>query len=202
MRPFLFIIVLLAFASFSYAQNVYWSASAGYSNAYFSHPTSGYQYERDGGYLDGDVMFALPRRFPILLGAGFDGAFHYQSEDYYHYDYYSYYHDHGQSTDVGLFSFEARAALPLQFPQVPRFFLVPKIGAGLLVDSYAIDLPFDTEYHDGVAFGIRPIIQAGYAWDVVAVGAEVSYQIGWGDFGHLGNQSRDLHAGVFVVVRY
>jgi len=199
MKVFVFIFALLALVSFSFAQSIYWGASTGYSNLYFSRPASGYQYERDGGYIDGDVMFALPTRFPLLVGAGFDGCFHYQSEDFRDHDFFFF---RGQTTDVGLFSFEARAALPLQSPRIPRLFVVPKIGAGLLVDSYSIDLPFETEYHSGAAFGVRPGVQAGYAWDRVAVGAEVSYLIGWGDFGHLGNQARDLHAGVFVNIRY
>jgi len=77
-------------------------------------------------------------------------------------------------SDLGFVSLEARAALPISFGRHggTGFFVVPKIGAGLLIDSYGIDNAYNsggftylhTSYHDGAAFDIRPGIQAGYSW--------------------------------------
>ena len=87
---------------------------------------------------------------------------------------------------------------------------MPKLGAGLLVDNYAIDTInsangttfIDTEYHTGAAFALRPALQAGYSWGWASTGAEVSYMVAWGDFGRLGDRALEFRAGWFLRLRF
>jgi len=80
----------------------------------------------------------------------------------------------------------------------------------LLINSYSIDnvsqsatsVHFSTEDHTGIAFEIRPAVQAGYSWGPGEVGAEISYMSAWGDFGDLGNKAQEFRAGAFYTVKF
>jgi hypothetical protein len=112
-------------------------------------------------------------------------------------------------SDLETFSFEGRAALPISIGG-RGFFVMPQLGAGLLVDSYSIDkltpagsVTFiDTANHTGAAFDLRPGIQAGYSWGWGSVGGEVSYMAAWGDFGRLGSVAQEIRAGIFFRARF
>ena len=86
------------------------------------------------------------------------------------------------------------------------FFATPRVGAGLLIDSYSIDQSFNSNGatyltrrdHDGAAFEVRPAVKAGYSWGYLAAGAEVSYMYAVGDFGGLGHHAQEFRLGAFV----
>jgi hypothetical protein len=205
--------VCLLAGSWSAAQNTSFTVSAGYSNVQISH-NAGPFYSRDGGYIDGEFMWRIPNemRVPLLLGASVSGS------TYYDFEHIAVTFSDGTpgrarlESDLGFVSLEARAAIPLSFGRHggAGFFVVPKIGAGLLIDSYAIDNAnnaggftfLHTSYHDGAAFDIRPGIQAGYSWGWGSAGAEVSYMAGFGDFGRLGSIAQEIRAGAFFRMKF
>ena len=189
MRHIAFAVGLLIGCSIASAQFYSTTLSLGYSHFDMGHANNLF-YIHDGGYFDINAAWQLPNlRVPVLAGLGMSGSGFYDRED----------GNFGTTlySDVGLFSLEARAALPI----VPRggrgFFLLPRIGAGLLVDSYAIDSQningfINTSWHDGAAFDLRPDLEAGYSWGRVAVGADVSYMLGWGDFGNFSSSGAGI----------
>jgi len=205
-------IVSLLACTWANAQSTSFTISSGYSNVQISH-NSGLFYSRDGGYVDGEFMWRAPAaRFPLLLGAAVSASSYYDFE-------------HVQATfsdgttgrarlesDLTFASFEGRVALPISFGREGGrgFFVIPKLGAGLLVDRYAIDsaanfggfTSFDTSYHHGAAFDIRPGLQAGYSWGWGSAGAEVSYMAGFGDFGRLGSIAQEIRAGAFFRIKF
>jgi hypothetical protein len=214
MRSFVLagIICVLA-GSWAEGQINSFTVSAGYSNVQISH-NAGPFYSRDGGYIDGEFMWRLPEesRFPLLVGGSVSGSTYY---DFEHIDVNFSDGTSGRArleSDLGFVSLEARAALPISFGRHggTGFFVVPKIGAGLLIDSYGIDNAYNsggftylhTSYHDGAAFDIRPGIQAGYSWGWGSAGAEVSYMAGFGDFGRLGSIAQEIRAGAFFRVKF
>ncbi|HSZ55487.1 MAG TPA: hypothetical protein VK797_07505 [Tepidisphaeraceae bacterium] len=196
MKQFYFIVAFPLFASVAWGQGS-WTVSGGYSDLHFLHATSGFNYNHDGVYLDGDANVLLPGKVRVLAGVGFSGSWHY--EDNYNYGSTVV---TGNASNVGLFNVEGRLGLPLSSRATGGFFLLPRIGAGLLIDDYWIDTPFYTAYHTGAAFELRPCIQAGYSWGPGSVGAELSYMWAWGDFGSLGSNAQELRAGVFLRFRF
>jgi hypothetical protein len=198
MKRFVFILALASSASMSFAQQGSWTVSAGYSNVQFSHASPGFNYNHDGGYLDGDVNALLPGNPRLLLGAGIGGSWHYETYTLSGPGYVIY----GPSSNVGLFNIEGRLGVPISSKATGGFFILPRIGTGLLIQDYWIDTPFYTAYHTGAAFELRPCIQTGYSWGSGSVGAEVSYMWAWGDFGNLGSSAQELRAGVFLRFRF
>lgn len=205
------IISLLA-GSWAGAQITSFTISAGYSNIQISH-NAGPFYSRDGGYADAEYLWRLPtQHFPLLLGASVSGS------TYYDWEHIPVTFSDGSTgrarleSDLGMVSLEARAAVPISFARHGGrgFFVVPKIGAGLLIDSYAIDNSFNsggftylnTTYHDGAAFDIRPGIQGGYSWGWGSAGIDASYMAAFGDFGRLGSIAQEIRVGAFFRIKY
>lgn len=195
-----FIAGVLLLASLSFAQENSWTVSAGYSNLHIGRAAPNLNYDKDGGYIDGDVNWLFPTEpAPLLLGVGVSGAGHYEDESFSNGEEFFIF---GPTSDVSLYSIEGRIGTPIQFRSARGWFLLPRIGAGLLIDDYAIDTPIHTEYHTGAAFEIRPTLQAGYSWGWGSVGGEVSYMAAWGDFGRLGNAAQELRIGAFLRFRF
>jgi len=184
------------------------TVSAGYSNIQIGH-NQGLWYERNGAYVDGDMLWRMPPRdFPILLGVGVSGSTY---DDTHHLyatfpdGFTGYTHLY---SDLENFTLEGRLAVPIPIGRT-GFFVLPKLGAGLLVDNYAIDnlvssggnTFINTEYHTGAAFALRPCVQAGYSWGWGSVGGEISYMAAWGDFGRLGSNALEFRTGVFLRFR-
>ena len=202
--------VLMLAAGAASAQISSFTISGGYSDVQFG-PHSKPFFNHDGGYIDGDVFWQIPNApCPCLIGAGISGSgYHARGPgvqetfpdgftDFTHF-----------YSDVELFSIEARAAFPIAFGR-SGFFLMPQIGAGLLIDNYAIDklTPsngttfLDTAYFTGAAFDIRPGIEAGYSWGWGSAGLEASYMAAWGDFGRLGSRALEFRTGVFLRFKF
>ena len=205
-------IVLLLAGAWASGQITSFTISSGYSNVQISH-NAGPFYSRDGGYADGEFLWRLPQaHFPLLLGGSVSGSAHY---DYEHLPVTFSDGTPGRvrlESDLGLVSLEARAAVPFSFARRGDrgFFVMPKIGAGLLIDSYAIDNTFNsggftylhTSYHDGAAFDIRPGVQGGYSWGWGSAGIEASYMAAFGDFGRLGSIAQEIRVGAFFRIKY
>jgi hypothetical protein len=205
-------IICLLTGTWAHGQISSFTVSAGYSNVQISH-NGGLFYTRDGGYVDGEVLWRLPtEHVPLLVGASLSGSTYY---DWMHVP--VTFSDGSPGfvrleSDLGFVSLEARAAVPISFagPGGRGFFVVPKIGAGLLVDSYAIDNTFNsggftfvhTSYHDGAAFDIRPGIQGGYSWGWGSAGIDASYMAAFGDFGRLGSVAQEVRIGAFFRVKF
>jgi hypothetical protein len=198
-RHFAFASGLLISCSFASAQFYSSTLSVGYSHFDMGHATNLF-YNHDGGYCDLNAAWRLPDlQVPVLAGFGVSGSGTYDRED----------GNFGTTlySNLGLFSLEGRVALPIAPRGARGFFLLPRVGAGLLVDSYGIDSQningfINTSWHNGAAFAVRPDLQAGYSWGRAAVGADVSYMFGWGDFGSFSSSAQELRAGVFFSFRY
>src|ERR1700722_14927011 len=198
LRYFTFAVGLLISCSIASAQYPSSGISAGYSHLTMGR-ADGLFYNHDGGYVDLNAAFRPPGS-PILAGFGVSGSgFYDRMDDPFSTRLYSM---------VGFFSLEGRLALPLTVEGVRGWFLLPRIGAGLLVDSYGIDRDevdsqgftfVHTDWHDGAAFEVRPDLQAGYSFGRGAVGADVSYMGAWGDFGRFSSSAQELRAGVFFT---
>jgi hypothetical protein len=198
-RYFAFAIGLLVSCSFASAQFYSSTLSVGYSHFDMGHANNLF-YNHDGAYFDLNAAWRIPDlQVPVLAGFGVSGSGFYDRND----------GNFGTTlySDLGVFSLETRLALPIAPRGGRGFFVLPRIGAGLLVDSYGIDYQdingfFHTNWHDGAAFEIRPDLEAGYSWGRAAVGADVSYMLGWGDFGSFSSSAQELRAGVFFSFRY
>ena len=208
-----FLLGIALCAGVARGQAYYTTLSGGYSNLQVQHVGSGEFYDHSGPYIDADIGWRVPNPdFPLLIGIGFTGSGYWDSQDVVGpIDNNTALGEATLYSDVGLFELEPRLALALWSPNMPGMFLKPRIGAGLLIDSYGIDHAVttadgnsfvDTEYHTGAAFEVRPAVQAGYSWGPGQIGAEISYMAAWGDFGHLGNDAQEFRAGVFFTLRY
>jgi len=203
LRYFTFVVGLLISCSIASAQFSSSAISLGYSNIQMGH-ANGLFYNRDGGYIDLNAAWRMPQMtVPVLAGFGVSGSGTYQRMD----DQFS----NRLYSDVGFFSLEGRVALPLALRGVRGWFMLPRIGAGLLVDSYGIDEDqvddegftyVHTDWHNGAAFDVRPDLEAGYSWGRGAFGADVSYMGAWGDFGSFSSSVQEFRAGVFFSFRY
>jgi len=181
--------------------------SVGYSNLQ-TQKTDNLFYNHDGAYVDADFSWRLPLNIPLQVGIGATGSGHWERQSTFvplDNTYYPY--DHLYS-DLGLFELEPRIGLRLGNPT--GFFFTPRIGAGLLIDSYAIDQTItnsngtylNTQYHTGAAFEVRPALQAGYCWGPAAAGIEASYMWSWGDFGELGRHADEFRVGAFFSLNF
>jgi hypothetical protein len=189
-----------------YAPPLLFDIAAGYSHLYIDSPPS-QPINKDGAFVDFDLSVRVPSiNFPLLLGGGASVSGYWRRERDDFVDSSGFGFRDRLDSDMGLYSLEARAAIPLRFGRNRGFFLTPRIVAGLVVDDYAIDHAQDTgngtffftDYHTGAAFGIHPAVEAGYFWYHWAVGAQVSYLAAWGDFGQLGSTAQEIRGGVFV----
>jgi hypothetical protein len=181
------------------------TVSVGYSYVQFQRATNVF-YPHSGGYVDADLAWQLPTVVPLQAGIGFTGSGYEERRriyapnggDLYYYDPYERLY-----SSTGLFEIEPRLGLRLGDG---GFFAIPRVGAGLLIDSYSIDQNLTdsggnyiyTTDHTGAAFELRPALQVGYAFGPVAAGVEASYMYAWGDFGALGHHAQEYRIGLFV----
>jgi hypothetical protein len=184
------------------------TVSAGYSNLQ-TEKANNLFYTHDGSYLDADVAWQLPVIVPLQAGLGVTGSGYWERESLFPsvIDNFGDYYSHLYS-DLGLFEIEPRIGLRLGGRT--GFYALPRVGAGLLIDNFAIDQTFnsggatyiDTHYHTGAGFEIRPAVQVGYSWGHLSAGLEGSYLYSWGDFGGLGHNAQELRIGVFLNFRF
>jgi len=165
-------------------------------------------YDHSGAYVDADFAWWLPTVIPLQAGIGVTGSGYSQRESISFSDNTNLYDPYDQHlySDLGLFELEPRLGLHLGGER--GFFCVPRIGAGLLISSYAVDqlrtdsytdeTYIDTNYHTGAAFEIRPAIRAGYSWRFVSAGVEGSYMYSWGNFGAFGRNAHEYRVGLFL----
>jgi hypothetical protein len=186
--------------------------SAGYSHIELDNPSNLF-HSKDGPYFDTDFAFHPPHlSLPLTIGVGITGSGYFDSQDTtFRFSPTTF----GTATlysDIGFFEIEPRVALSFYSGgrRLTGFFVRPRIGAGLLVDSYGIDhvsqtvfqTTFATFYHTGAAFEIRPAVQVGFSWGPGEAGAEVSYMAAWGDFGEFGSEAQEFRAGGFFTWRF
>jgi hypothetical protein len=206
-------LVLFLFSAVTVDADVLWfppavTVSAGYSYVQFARSNNVF-YDHSGGYVDADLAWRLPVVVPLQAGVGFTASGYEERRSIYapnNFDYY--YNDPYERlySDTGLFEIEPRLAIPLRTPI--GFFVTPRVGAGLLIDSYSIDQNqsykgnnyIDTHDHTGAAFELRPALEAGWAVGPVSAGVEASYMYAWGDFGGLGHHAQEYRIGLFVRV--
>jgi len=199
---FLFALTLASGACLAQVRPAF-TLSAGYSDIHISRSAGDLHYDHDGGYVDGELSLNFGRRpVGLMLGVGVSASYHYDTEDFHNRDF----NFNDNNSYLGFYSIEGRIGMPIIFSRSRRaasgFFLIPKLGAGLLVNDYGIDTNFRTEYHTGPAFEIRPAIQAGYSWGIGTVGVDLSHMSAWGDFGRLGNRAQEFRAGAFLRIRF
>ena len=110
--------------------------SAGYSYVQ-TQKASNLFYDHSGSYVDADLAWQLPLAIPLRAGFGLTGSGYFERESvaaapgdnfFPHYRLYS---------DLGLFEIEPRIGVRLG--RETGFFAVPRLGAGLLIDTYSID---------------------------------------------------------------
>ncbi len=207
-----FVSAFMISSTVAFAQIGEYTLSAGYSHLYAGTNSSLF-YDRDGPYIDLDMAWHVPYYgSPVLLGLGLTGSGYWESQDVN-----VPFSNHGGTyigqarldSDLDNFEIEPRLAFDFRIPRT-GIFIKPRIGAGLLINDYSIDqafpqttyTTFNTAYHTGAAFEIRPALQMGYAWGPATAGLDLSYMAAWGDFGGLGDHAEELRVGVFVGVRF
>ena len=197
---FIIFVVFLS-ATLCQAQNAAWTVSTGYANLNVAHQTEGVFYSKDGGYVDGDVTWLVSRQpIPVLLGAGLSVSGFYDSKDVFTPS--GFFPEERLDSSLSLVALEGRIGIPIQFERARGWFILPRLGAGLLIDDYAIDHLYTTDYHTGAAFEIRPAIQVGYSFGFWSIGAEASYMAAWGDFGRLGDTAQEIRGGIFARFKF
>ncbi|MGD0462430.1 MAG: hypothetical protein ABSB74_08070 [Tepidisphaeraceae bacterium] len=208
-RGFCFVLGLLISCSVASAQFGEYSLGAGYSHLH-TGTSPGLFYDKDGAYIDGDFAWHFPYPgSPALLGFGLTGTGYWDSQDVAVQNGNNVFGEENLNSDLGNFEIEPRFALEFWLPRT-NIFLKPRIGAGLLVNTYSIDQVaqngnftiFNTLNHTGAAFEIRPAIQAGVGWGPAAAGLELSYMSAWGGFGAFGNHAQEFRAGAFISLRF
>ena len=110
-------------------------------------------------------------------------------------------------TDVNMITFEGRVAFPFPARQNRGLFVVPRLGMGLLINNYLIQVPTAfggviNSYDTGGAFELRPGIQAGYRFGRAAVSVDASYMVAWGAFGKLGDMAQEFRIGLDFSYRF
>jgi hypothetical protein len=184
--------------------------AAGYSHIY-PQTTGGLNFSKDGAYIDGDLAWRLPGPAPIMLGFGItaSGTYQYQNFQFVNNNnnFISYTTLYSDVENIGL---EPRIALNIRIPGMPGLEIRPRLGAGLLIDDYGIDVAqpvnnfvfFNTVYHTGAAFDIRPDLQVGFTWRGASAGLDASYMAAWGSFGALGDNLQELRVGLYFRCRF
>lgn len=111
---------------------------------------------------------------------------------------------------MNAFSLEARVAIPLFISGHDGFFVTPRLGMGPMYTRFRGDrtlVSTSSTAHlqsdfAGITFDVRPNVQFGFAYRNFAVGAEVSYMFGVGDFRPFGSSEREFRAGIFMTYRF
>lgn len=208
MRRVAFVLACLLVGRIASADGPRVEVSGGYS--YFADQLKDPMLTRqhNGGYVDGDFGWEVDRGpFPMVFSLGVSASGYFDTRDRFVDESPTLHPKELFQTGVGLFSAEGRFAIPFRIGGGDHgWFFMPRIGAGILADDYSIDTynrngAFHiqrTRDHEGVAFGVRPTLEAGYRFDWGAVGLQTSYMAGWGDFGQLGSMVQEFRAGVFV----
>jgi hypothetical protein len=206
-RTLSFVLGLTISAALAFGDTTF---SGGYSHIY-PQGNSGLTFNKDGAYIDGDFSWRLPGQIPFMAGFGLTWNGTWGSENVqllsnnglFLNNYWLY-------SDIDNFAFEPRLALKLRVPGLPGLEIRPRIGAGPMFTYYSIDNAqtfnnvtfFNTFYHSGAAFEVRPDIQVGYGYGGVSFGADFSYSAAWGSFGQLGDEMQEFRAGAYVRFRY
>lgn len=211
-RQISFLAGLLIFSSFASAQYIDFALTGGYSH-FFPERVGDLFFDKDGAYIDGNFAYRLPGApVPIFAGVGVTASGYWDSEQtpfqQFNNNFFS------QATlysDVEMVEVEPRLAVKLLIPGLRGFYIRPQIGAGLLVDNYAVDsvLPTNndfafihTSYFTGAAFDVRPDVEAGWSLGRCSVGLDFSYMAAFGNFGQMGSVMQELRAGLFARFRY
>jgi len=192
------------------AQWAEYTLGAGYSHIH-TGTSPGLFYNKYGAYLDADFAWHVPYPgSPVLLGFGLTGTGYWDTQDVNDLNGNNFFGNRDLDSDLENYEIEPRLTLDLPVPGT-LIFIKPRIGAGLLINNYAIDqfaqqsnnfAVIDTAYHTGAAFEIRPAIQAGLGWGPAAAGVELSYMAAWGDFGAFGSRAQEFRAGAFITLRF
>jgi hypothetical protein len=208
-RGFCFVVGLLLSSAVASAQFGEYTLGAGYSHIH-TGTSPGLFYNKDGAYIDGDFAWHIPfPGSPVLLGFGLTGSGNWDSQDIPFTNGNNFFGTASLDSDLDKFEIEPRIAAEFWLPRT-NLFIKPRIGAGLLVNNYSIDQAtqvnnftvFNTVYHTGAAFEVRPAIQTGLTWGPAAAGLEVSYMAAWGGFGAFGNHAEEFRAGAFISIRF
>jgi len=200
------VLLCVGVASAQYAD---FTLSGGYSHFYPEH-SGGLNFSKEGAFVDGDFAFRVPGPVPLFAGVGLSASGYWESSDFWFVDNNNFVQDRTLWSDVETVAVEPRLAVKLKIPGLEGFFVKPMIGAGLLVDDYAIDTPsvinnvtfIQTFNHTGAAFEIRPAIEAGWSNRGLTFGGVVSYMAAWGGFGQMGDMMQELRVGLFVGFRF
>jgi hypothetical protein len=189
-----------------YRPQLLFDIAGGYSHLFIDSPATE-RINKDGAYVDFDLSARVPDiNFPLAIGGGASVSGFWRSERSDQIDSSGFLFREHLDSDLGLYTLEARVAVPLRFGRNRGFFLTPRLGMGLVINEYAVDHADDvtdgtfffTDYHTGAAFGIRPTVEAGYFWHNWVIGGQASYMAAWGDFGQLGSTAQEIRGGVFV----
>ena len=208
MRWIPFVALIFVACGVTFAQPVF-DVSGGYSHLSIRNPQN-LLIDKDGGYIDGEFGFHVYGDFPLVLGAGIDLSDFFKSQDVTVPIGGGLFATTTDYSDFGCATFEGRAAMPIMFGADRGFFVEPRVGAGLLWESYTIDnfnsnggtTNFFTDYHDGLGFEVRPGVKCGYSWGPGAVGVEAAYMAGWGELGAFGSRLQELQLGAFFSWRF
>jgi hypothetical protein len=184
----------------------FFTISGGYSNVTFNG-NSAIPYSHDGGYIDFAGYTPIPNSDALIAGLGltWSGYWNDYSVTYRVPPFYTTY-----SGDISMFEIEGRIGYQIGARSGRGIYILPRIGAGLLIDNYTVGRPyygysyFYGSYisYTGLAFEIRPDIELGYRINNFNIGCEASYMAAWGDFGKLGSMAQEARVGVVLGFRY
>jgi hypothetical protein len=209
-RGFCFVVGLIFSTAVASAQFGEYTLGAGYSHLNTAVSPAGLLYNKDGAYIDGDFAWHIPfPGSPVLLGFGLTGSGYWDSQNVPFNNGNNFFGQTNLDSDLDNFEIEPRLACEFWLPRT-NLFLKPRIGAGLLVNSYSIDQAvqtangtlFNTLNHTGAAFEVHPAVQTGLSWGPAAAGIELSYLAAWGGFGAFGNHAQEFRAGAFISLRF
>jgi len=212
-RAISFIVGILICSGIASAQFGDFSLSGGYSHM-FAQKTGDLFFDKDGAYVDANFAYRLPGSpVPIFAGVGVGASGYWdsqQSDAFFINNNNNFGYPANLYSDVEMIEIEPRLAIKLVIPGLPGFYIRPQIGAGLLVDNYAVDTLqsansvyyIHTLYHTGAAFDVRPDVEAGWSYGGTSAGLDLSYMAAFGGFGQMGDIMQELRIGVFLRFRY
>jgi hypothetical protein len=186
-------------APVSYAQPYpfVFSFSAGYSNIDFKD--SDFRYESGGPYLD--LNFAACAQ----NGSGLQGGIGIATSGYWRSDFFP--TIGWLNSNVNMLAIEGRLGSQIPGKGSQGLFILPRIGAGLLLNNYYVEEPvgamnWTSFSHWGTGVDVRPNVVIGFRANDFSVGLEGSYMVGWGDFGGLGSFVQEGRVGLVVSVLF
>jgi hypothetical protein len=194
------------------AQYLDFALTGGYSHI-FPDKVGGLFFDKDGAYADANFAYRLPGSpVPIFAGVGVTASGYWDSDqsNIFLVNNNNFGYNPTLYSDVEMIEIEPRLAVKLWFQGLPGFYIRPQIGAGLLINNYAVDTIqtvtnvsyINTLYHTGAAFDIRPDIEAGWSYGRTSFGLDMSYMAAFGGFGQMGNVIQELRIGLFARIRY